>query len=980
MNVRVLCLNNIAIQPNNLFSGYSSLVVRCLLVLGLLSPGLLLAQAQTFNASGSFTVPEGVTSITVQAWGAGGGGGNGSGKEGGGGGGAYASSVLSVTPGTVYTITVGDGGGEGVAGGPSSFGVLVIAAGGSSGSSDNGFNGGTVAASTGTTRFAGGSGGDTSGGTSGGGGGGGSATTSAAGNDGTNGGANAGIGGTGTGNGGNGGDDDGNPAPQNGVAPGGGGGGSSSNNTSSGSGADGRVSIAWTCVGVNVTNFSTAASSPVCTGAASTVTLTSTTLADGTYTVYYNLSGANTANGQSASMTFSGVTGTFSTIALANSGATTITITSVGCADTETNNTASITVNTAPATPGAITGTASQCPATAGLAYSIAAVAGAASYTWTVPTGWSITAGQGTTGITVTSGSAGQSGNITVTATNACGTSGASTLAVSTVQDIGFNGDITADALTICVGTTGTTIDGGNPAGGETYTWQVSTSGAGGPFSTVSPNPGDVKDYTIANTYYNTAGTYHFRRVISGSGCNGNGDVVALTVNANPSATISVIENSGTANNGTVCNGTQVNLGVAAASSYAWAPGGATTQTIDVTPSATTTYTVTVTNSFGCTNTGTQVVTVNGVPTINAISASPSTICAGASSTLSVVAANNSTQSFSNNNTITIPNGGNASPFPSTITVSGLPTTGITVANVSFNNFSHEDPNDADIYLIGPNNQVIWIMSDAGGTTSVTNFDLTYADGGTALSTATLVSGTTYAPADLTAAETTPGGAALISNMAGFTGNMNGTWSLYVVDDDNDTNSGDLEGWTITFNTPNYTYLWSNGPTTASQPVTPAMTTAYTVTVTVPGTGCSSTSSVTVTVNIPSCSISGADPVCANTTGHVYSAPMGMSNYAWSIAGNGSIPGATNGQTVSVNAGAAGTYTVTLTVTESGCTSSCSKTVTVNALPTAVISGTLSFCTGSSTTLTASGGSSYLWDDASTSAMRVITAGGTYTV
>ncbi|MBK8923809.1 MAG: hypothetical protein IPM81_20365 [Saprospirales bacterium] len=55
-------------------------------------------------------------------------------------------------------------------------------------------------------------------------------------------------------------------------------------------------------------------------------------------------------------------------------------------------------------------------------------------------------------------------------------------------------------------------------------------------------------------------------------------------------------------------------------------------------------------------------------------------------------------------------------------------------------------------------------------------------------------------------------------------------------------------------------------------------------------------------------------------------------------------------------------------------------TVTVNLLPTATIGGTLSFCAGGSTTLTAGGGVSYLWDDASTNPVRNITAAGTYTV
>ena len=64
-----------------------------------------------------------------------------------------------------------------------------------------------------------------------------------------------------------------------------------------------------------------------------------------------------------------------------------------------------------------------------GQAYSISAVTNATTYTWTVPTGWTITGGAGTTSITVTTGTAGQNGNISVTAGNSCGTSAARTLA-----------------------------------------------------------------------------------------------------------------------------------------------------------------------------------------------------------------------------------------------------------------------------------------------------------------------------------------------------------------------------------------------------------------------------------------------------------------------------------------------------------------------------------------------------------------------
>lgn len=94
----------------------------------LLSNHLLFAQSTvTFPTPGTttWTVPECVTSITVQVWGGGGGGGaawsriqNGCASScheacsqgGGGGGGGFVSRTYAVTPGEVYTITVGAGG------------------------------------------------------------------------------------------------------------------------------------------------------------------------------------------------------------------------------------------------------------------------------------------------------------------------------------------------------------------------------------------------------------------------------------------------------------------------------------------------------------------------------------------------------------------------------------------------------------------------------------------------------------------------------------------------------------------------------------------------------------------------------------------------------------------------------------------------------------------------------------------------------
>ncbi len=97
----------------------------------------------------------------------------------------------------------------------------------------------------------------------------------------------------------------------------------------------------------------------------------------------------------------------------------------------------------------------------------------------------------------------------------------------------------------------------------------------------------------------------------------------------------------------------------------------------------------------------------------------------------------------------------------------------------------------------------------------------------------------------------------------------------------------------------------------------------------------------------------------------------GASTYVWND-GNTDNP-----RTVSPTT----TTLFTATGTDSnGCTSSGATTITVNALPTVEISGTLTYCAGSTTTLTATAGlSSYLWSTGATTQAINVTA-GSYTV
>ena len=206
----------------------------------------------TFDQSGTFTVPAGVTNLLVQAWGGGGGPRNdGTSPRSGGGGGAYALANIPVVSGSNYAVVVGAGGAAvhlGKVGNPGSNsffgdGTLLLARGGSGGARTGGA-GGAASNSIGAAKYSGGNGG--SNGSFTGGAGGGSAFTNANGTAGENGpsiSTQSALGGAGTGTGGNGGANVYPGSP--GQVPGGGGGARGNNGGNGGNGASGRVIITY---------------------------------------------------------------------------------------------------------------------------------------------------------------------------------------------------------------------------------------------------------------------------------------------------------------------------------------------------------------------------------------------------------------------------------------------------------------------------------------------------------------------------------------------------------------------------------------------------------------------------------------------------------------------------------------------------------------------------------------------------------------
>lgn len=88
-----------------------------------------------------------------------------------------------------------------------------------------------------------------------------------------------------------------------------------------------------------------------------------------------------------------------------------------------------------------------------------------------------------------------------------------------------------------------------------------------------------------------------------------------------------------------------------------------------------------------------------------------------------------SVYTFSNPALIAIPEVGSATPYPSTISVSGIPTCEfISKIRVSINGLTHTFPGDLRFLLVGPNGENFIIIAFADQGTPVTNITITLAD------------------------------------------------------------------------------------------------------------------------------------------------------------------------------------------------------------------------------------------------------------
>ncbi|PUU70834.1 hypothetical protein DBB36_06710 [Flavobacterium sp. WLB] len=624
----------------------------------------------------TFTVPAGVTTVVVECWGGGGAGGGSTNAVGatartggGGGGGAYAKSNLTVAPTNVLDATVGAAGtaASGASGGNGGFSTvsingtsasgLIYAAGGSGGTGNTsggnpilGGTGGTTGNVGGVQVIAGGNGG----------------------NGESNNGADSGVGGTGSGpTGGTGGaivGGSGNTAAGNpGSLYGGGGSGGrtsqTAGNRAGGAGAAGKVVISYDCP----TSAGTLSGNQYICTYGSTSTTFASTVPGGTWTI--SPSGIASINSSTGAIT-----------ATAN-GTATVTYTIPSTTDCPTARTVTRTIyvtNGPGGAPSNLAGSQTQCQSST-TSYTISAVQGSYAYNWSYSgTGATITPAADGLSASVTFSASATSGNIQVTSTNACGTSGPSSLFVTIAQT--SNGGTLPSAS----GCPNTYITYLNLTGyiGSVIRWESSTDNFVSNTTTINNTNNGIDVQNLTQTTY-------YRAVVRNSPCTnisystvstitiGSTSYTVGSASSSPNVCINTaitnITHSTTGATGISNNGVSGANGLPAGVSASFASN---TITISGTPTAAGTFNYNISLIGGCGNatnaTGTITVRTN---TVTAASSSPN-VCINTAIT-NVTHTTTGATGIANNGIAGangLPAGVSASWASNTITISGTPT------------------------------------------------------------------------------------------------------------------------------------------------------------------------------------------------------------------------------------------------------------------------------------------------------------------
>ena len=647
-----------------------------------------------------------------------------------------------------------------------------------------------------------------------------------------------------------------------------------------------------------------------------------------------------------------------------------------------------LTISYAPAsqstpanTPGAISGSAAFC---AGMpqVFSIAAVGNAASYVWSVPAGWTINAGQGSTSINVTPGST--AGNVCVIATNLCGNSAPSCLPVVLNTPSSAPASASASPASVCSsGSTNLTVNGGALGTGAVWNWYAGS--CGGTFV------GSGSSITVSAS---SSTTYFVSAVGS---CNTTACTsVLFTVNPTPTANA-----GGTAL--LTCASPNAVLSGSGGGSYSWSGPGIISggNTANPTVNQPGTYNLVVTVA-GCASAPSAVTISQNITTPSATAASASgtnltcatpniTLTGGPASGVSyswsgpgIVSGGNTANPVVNqpgtyNLVVTdASNGCSNSSSPVSVTLTQDIT--VPVASAAAASGSVLDCNVTSLVLTGsPSSGVSYSWSGPGIVSGGNTASPTVNQPGTYNLVVTNVSNgcsNSLSPASVSVTQNnTPPSPAL--NAIG-----NATLSCAVT--------------TVTLNaTPasGFTYSWSgpgivSGATTANPVVNQPGT--YAVTATNSSSGCSNTVPATIVVAqngvAPIATTNNATLTCANTSLVLNGGPATGVTYSWT--GPGIVSGAT---TANPTVNQPGNYILTVTSATNGCSNTSTSIVSQDITnPSPVISsanGNTLTCNFTTLTLTGAPatGVTYSWSgpgivSGATTANPVINLPGTYSL
>ena len=462
--------------------------------------------------------------------------------------------------------------------------------------------------------------------------------------------------------------------------------------------------------------------------------------------------------------------------------------------------------------------------------------------------------------------------------------------------------------------------------GGNTPQPTVSNNVGAGTFSSTAGLVIDANTGVI-NTDTSTVGSY----VVTYTDTNAATATDSVDILALPNVIVSTSD-------GTICVGESTILTASGASTYVW-NDGVTLNPRTVSPTTTTTYTATGNDGF-CTSAGSTTITVNALPSVSI--SGTLTYCAGigASTTLDAGAgfasyswsSGETTQTISataGNYTVTVTDSNGCSNTSAQVTVTETP---LDVATVVY---------DSSSYCQMPT-----------GALAVEGYYPLYST----------ESASNAVSSDGTSHSHTLGGTTYYMPNAGIVV-YHGTYSL--------TATPTITGESGTFNSPSGLSIDANGVIDKNASTAGTYSVEYTTTGSCPIT---ITNSITITALDNATFAYGLSAYCDNV-----SDPTPTKSATGTFSSSTGLSINTSTGEVDLDASTAGTYVIGF-VTNGSCPNSSIQTLTINAAPTVAISGTLSYCAGSNTTLTATAGlSSYLWSSGETTQSITATA-GSYTV